>query len=198
AIGVPEIDFLSLEEVIRLLETPDDTVKGKRDRAILELMYATGVRVNEIIAANLEDVNLRIGFFACAGESGKARIVPIGRPAKEALEEYINKARDAFLKSAGEGKEEEALFLNHRGGRMTRQGLWKILKEYGRKAEIADERVTPHILRNSFAVHMVQNGADLKSLQELLGNEGLTATEAYLAVTKSRIKDVYDKAHPRA
>ena len=192
-----EIDFLSLEEVVRLLETPDDTVKGKRDRAILELMYATGIRVNEIIAANLEDVNLRIGFFACAGESGKARIVPIGRPAKEALEEYINKARDAFLQAGGV-KQEDALFLNHRGGRMTRQGLWKILKEYGRKAEIADERVTPHILRNSFAVHMVQNGADLKSLQELLGNEGLTATEAYLAVTKSRIKDVYDKAHPRA
>ena len=200
-----EIDYLSLEEVDRLLSTPDDTVKGKRDKAILELMYATGIRVNEIVAANVEDVNLRIGFFTCPGENaGRARIVPIGRPAREAMEEYLYHARDAFLAHVTDEEtrmqqaRDSALFLNHRGQRMTRQGLWKILKEYGRKAGIEEERVTPHILRNSFAVHMVQNGADLKSLQELLGHEGLTATQAYLAVTKSRIKDVYDKTHPRA
>ncbi len=197
-----EIDYLTLEEVDKLLATPDDTVKGKRDRAILELMYATGIRVNEIIASNVEDVNLRIGFFTCPGEANKARIVPIGRPAREALEEYLYRARDAFLthtpSNGRKRKADKALFLNHRGQRMTRQGLWKILKEYGRKAGIEDSRVTPHILRNSFAVHMVQNGADIKSLQELLGHEGLTATQAYLTVTKSRIKDVYDKAHPRA
>ncbi len=193
-----EIEFLSLEEIDRLLAAPDDTVKGKRDKAILELMYATGIRVNEVIAADLMDVNLRIGFFTCPGETGKARIVPIGRPARTALNEYISSAREAFLtRKEGQTAMESALFLNHRGQRLTRQGLWKILKDYGEKAGI-EKTITPHILRNSFAVHMVQNGADLKSLQELLGHEDISATEVYLAQAKSRIKDVYDKTHPRA
>ena len=193
-----EIEFLSLEEVDRLLAAPDDTVKGKRDRAIIELMYATGIRVNEVIAADLMDVNLRIGFFTCPGEAGKARIVPIGKPARVALEDYITTAREAFLtRKEGDTTMESALFLNHRGQRLTRQGLWKVLKDYGEKAEI-DKTITPHILRNSFAVHMVQNGADIKSLQELLGHEDISATEVYLAQAKSRIKDVYDKTHPRA
>lgn len=195
-----DVEFLSLDEVDRLLQAPDDTVKGKRDRAILELMYATGIRVNEIIAANMDDLNLRIGFFTCAGEAGKARIVPIGRPAREALEEYLTTARDAFLKKGSKSgckRKEQALFLNHRGQRLTRQGLWKVLKEYGKQAGIKTA-ITPHLLRNSFAVHMVQNGADIKSLQELLGHEGITATQVYLSQAKSRIKDVYDKTHPRA
>ena len=193
-----EIEFLSLEEVDRLLAAPDDTVKGKRDRAIIELMYATGIRVNEVIAADLMDVNLRIGFFTCPGEAGKVRIVPIGKPARVALEDYITTAREAFLTRKEEDTTmESALFLNHRGQRLTRQGLWKVLKDYGEKAEI-DKTITPHILRNSFAVHMVQNGADIKSLQELLGHEDISATEVYLAQAKSRIKDVYDKTHPRA
>jgi integrase/recombinase XerD len=190
-----DIEYLTIEETDKLLAAPDDSVKGKRDRAILELLYATGIRVNEVVAANMSDLNLRIGFFTCPGESGKARIVPIGRPARAALEEYIYSARNAYLK--GENDDEQALFLNHRGQRMTRQGLWKILKEYGKKADL-EKIITPHIIRNSFAVHMVQNGADLKSLKELMGHEDLAATQIYLSVTKNRIKDVYDKTHPRA
>ena len=188
------IEYLTIEEVDKLLAMPDESVRGKRDRAILELMYATGIRVNEVIAANVADVNLRIGFFTCPGESGKARIIPIGRPAKAALEEYIYNSRDMIIKN---NKKEEALFVNYYGKRMTRQGLWKIMKEYADKAGLG-QKLTPHILRNSFAVHMVQNGADLKSLQELLGHEDISATQIYLSVTKNRIKDVYDKTHPRA
>lgn len=189
-----EIEYLTIEEVDKLLEMPDDSIRGKRDRAILELLYATGIRVNEVIAANINDVNLRIGFFTCPGEAGKARIIPIGRPAKAALEEYIYNSRDMIIK---DNKGENALFVNYYGKRMTRQGLWKIMKEYADKAGLS-KKLKPHILRNSFAVHMVQNGADLKSLQELLGHEDISATQIYLSVTKNRIKDVYDKTHPRA
>ena len=189
-----ELEYLTLEEVDRLLTLPDDTVRGRRERAILELLYATGIRVNELIAADVDDVNLRIGFFTCPGASGKARIIPIGKPCKVALEEYIYNARDMMVKN---NREETALFVNYYGQRMTRQGLWKRLKEYAKKADLGN-KLTPHMLRNSFAVHMVQNGADLKSLQELLGHEDISATQIYLSVTKNRIKDVYDKTHPRA
>ncbi|MGI6722357.1 MAG: site-specific tyrosine recombinase [Anaerovoracaceae bacterium] len=189
-----ELEYLSVEEVERVLDTPDDSLLGTRDRALMELLYATGIRVNEVIAANVGDVNLRIGFFTCPGSAGKARIIPMGRPAREAVEEYIYEARRELV---DENSDEEALFVNYYGNRLTRQGLWKILKEYGEKAGL-DKKLTPHLLRTSFAVHMVQNGADLKSLQELLGNEDLTATQVYLSVTKNRIKDVYDKTHPRA
>ncbi|MDO4545903.1 MAG: site-specific tyrosine recombinase XerD [Bacillota bacterium] len=189
------LEYLEIDEVDRLLGAPDETnAKGMRDKAILEVLYATGIRVSEIIEANLADINLRMGFITCAGESSKARIVPLGRPARAALENYIYDSRDALLK---ENREENALFVNYSGKRITRQGLWKILKEYGVKAGI-DHRLTPNIIRNSFAVHMLQNGADLKSLQELMGHEDISATQAYLSVTKNRIKDVYDKAHPRA
>ncbi len=189
-----EISYLTVEEVNKLLSAPDNTLKGKRDRAIFELLYATGIRVNELVAANIEDVNLRIGFFACPGEYGRARIVPLGRPAREAIENYLEDARDMFVKN---NRKEQALFVNYYGKRMTRQGFWKLLKTYGKKVGIED-KITPHILRNSFAVHMIQNGADLKSLQELLGHEDIAATQIYLSATKNRIKDVYDKTHPRA
>ncbi len=189
-----EISYLTVEEVDKLLSAPDNTLKGKRDRAIFEVLYATGIRVNELVAANIEDVNLRIGFFTCPGEYGRARIVPLGRPAREAIENYLEDARDMFVKN---NRKERALFVNYYGKRMTRQGLWKLLKTYGKKVGIED-KITPHILRNSFAVHMIQNGADLKSLQELLGHEDIAATQIYLSVTKNRIKDVYDKTHPRA
>ena len=188
------IEYLTVEEVEKILEMPDETLKGKRDKAILEVMYATGVRVNEIVAADVEDVNLRIGFFTCKGAIGKARIVPLGMMARRALEDYLDDARDMLVKN---NTGEKALFVNFTGGRMTRQGLWKILKNYSEKANLGD-RFTPHILRNSFAVHMVQNGADLRSLQELLGHEDVTATQIYMYFTKNIIKDVYDKTHPRA
>ena len=189
-----ELEFLELEEIDRLLSTPDDSVRGVRDKAILEVLYATGIRVSELIEANLEDINLRMGFITCAGDLSKARIVPLGRPARAALEEYIYEARKSLVK---EGSDEKALFVNYYGKRITRQGLWKVLKEYGEKAQLKHQ-LTPKIMRNSFAVHMLQNGADLKSLQELMGHEDISATQAYLSVTKNRIKDVYDKTHPRA
>jgi len=189
-----KIEYLTISEVEKILEIPDDSVKGKRDRSILEIMYATGIKASEVTDADVSDLNLRMGFITCRGEHGKARIVPIGRPARQALEEYIYDARQAILKNKDE---QDALFLNLSGERMTRQGLWKILKEYAEKADI-EKKITPQILRNSFAAHMIQNGADLKSLQELMGYEDITATQIYLTVSKNRIKEVYDNAHPRA
>ena len=199
AIRSPRIDrknleYLTIEEVDRLLSVPDDSIKGIRDRAILELLYATGIRVSELIDADVSDINLRMGFITCAGEKSKPRIVPLGRPARAALENYIYDGRSALIKG---NKDETALFVNYYGKRITRQGLWKLLKEYGVKAGL-DHKLTPNIIRNSFAVHMLQNGADLKSLQELMGHEDISATQVYLSVTKNRIKDVYDKSHPRA
>lgn len=189
-----EIEFITIEEMDRLLEAPDDSSKGRRDRAILEVLYATGIKVSELIEANVDDINFRMGFITCSGDSNKARIVPMGRPARAALEDYVYEVRDKMLK---DNKKEKALFLNYSGRRITRQGLWKIIKEYGEKAGISLS-LTPNTIRNSFAVHMLQNGADLKSLQELMGHEDITATQMYLAATKNRIKDVYDNTHPRA
>lgn len=189
-----EIEYLEMAEIDKLLATPDDSVKGVRDRAIMEVLYATGIRVSELIEANVEDINLRMGFITCAGEQSNPRIVPLGRPSRAALEDYIYDSRKKLVK---DNTEETALFVNYYGKRITRQGLWKLLKEYGNKAGI-QHKLTPNIIRTSFAVHMLQNGADLKTLQELMGHEDITATQVYLSVTKNRIKDVYDKSHPRA
>ena len=188
-----DIEFLSIEDIDRLMSLPDETPKGKRDRAMLELMYATGIRASELIDMKLDDCNMRMGFVKCSGEHSKARIIPIGRPARVALEDYIYDVRPALLR----GSKSQSLFVNYVGESMTRQGLWKILKEYGDKAGF-EVKLTPQVIRNSFAVHMLQNGADIKSIQELMGHEDIAATQAYLAVTKNRIKDVYDRAHPRA
>lgn len=192
-----EIEYLTIEEVDKLLALPDDSIKGQRDKAILELMYATGIRVSELIEAKVDDINLRLGFITCNGEHGKARIIPMGRPARAAVEKYIFEIRDKMIKHKDEEHKPEALFVNYIGEKLTRQGLWKILKEYAAQAGI-ESKITPQTLRNSFAVHMIQNGADLKSLQELMGHEDITATQIYLSVTKNRIKDVYDRTHPRA
>ncbi len=188
------LEYLTVEEINKLLSLPDDSPRGIRDRAMLELLYATGIRVTELIEADLEDINIRMGFITCAGEQSKARIIPIGKPARAALETYLYDAREKLLKDR---TDEKALFVNYHGQRITRQGLWKILKEYGKQGAL-DHKLTPNIIRNSFAVHMIQNGADLKSLQELLGHEDISATQIYLTATKNRIKDVYDKTHPRA
>ena len=188
-----EIEYLSIDDVDKLMTLPDETIKGKRDRAMLELMYATGIRASELIDMKLDDCNMRMGFVKCSGEHSKARIIPIGRPARMALETYIYDVRPAMLR----GGDSDSLFLNYVGEPMTRQGLWKILKEYGEEAGFKI-KLTPQVIRNSFAVHMLQNGADIKSIQELMGHEDIAATQAYLAVTKNRIKDVYDRAHPRA
>ena len=192
------IEYLTVEEIDKLLCLPDGSLRGVRDKAILEVLYATGIRVTEITEANIEDINLRMGFITCRGDPGKARIVPMGRPAKAALEEYVYDARPKMLhKDQEEGKEERSLFVNYAGNRLTRQGLWKIIKGYAKKAGV-ESNITPQTLRNSFAVHMIQNGADIKSLQELLGHDDVTATQVFLSVTKSRLKEVYDHTHPRA
>ena len=193
-----EIEYLTIEEIDRLLCAPSDTDIGCRDLAILEMLYATGLRVTELMFVNIDDINLRMGFVSCNGDHGKARIIPLGRPSRAALEKYIYDVRPHLRRSKGtEQEDEDALFLNYYGERITRQALWKILKSYSEKAGI-NKNITPQILRNSFAVHMIQNGADLKSIQELLGHEDPIATQAYLSVSKNRIKDVYDSAHPRA
>jgi len=196
-----DIEYLSIEEVDRLLSAPADTDIGARDLAILEVFYATGLRVTELMFVNIDDVNLRMGFVTCTGAHGKARIIPLGRPARAALEKYIYDIRPHFRRTGGSGKrpkkDDGALFLNYYGERITRQALWKILKSYSEKAGI-EKKITPQILRNSFAVHMIQNGADLKSIQELMGHEDPIATQAYLSVSRNRIKDVYDSTHPRA
>lgn len=186
-------DYLLQEEIELLLEQPDDSVKGKRDKAILEVLYATGVRVSELVDLNIEDVNLKMGFIACNGEHGKARIIPLGNISKEALARYTSESRTSLVKEP----DEKALFVNYNGERLSRQGLWKIIKYYTKKADI-DKQITPQILRHSFAVHLVQNGADLKSVQELLGHSDISTTQIYSELIKNRIKEVYDRAHPRA
>ena len=196
-----EVEYLTLEEVDRLLAAPDDTEIGQRDLAILEMLYATGLRATELRFANIDDINLRMGFVSCSGAHGKARIIPLGRPARAALEKYIYDVRPHFRKkndeSARTSEDDGALFLNYYGERITRQALWKVIKGYAKKIGL-EKDLTPQMIRNSFAVHMIQHGADLKSIQELLGHEDPTATQVYLSVTRNRIKDVYDTAHPRA
>ena len=192
-----ELDYLTIEEVETLLLAPDESIKGIRDRAILEVLYATGIRVSEIIELRLKDINLRMGFLTLNGAYGRARIVPMGSMARRALDHYILSSRPALMKDGTPDDPESILFVNYLGEAFSRQGFWKLMKQYGRQVGLED-RLTPHILRISFAVHMVQNGADLKSLQELMGHEDIMATRIYLSVTKNRIKDVYDKTHPRA
>lgn len=191
-----EVDFLSIAEVEELLKQPGESVKGYRDRAIFEVLYGTGIRVNELIELNLDDVNLRMGFITCQG-NGKGRIVPLGSYAKDAIKKYFYSSMPSLAKNKNYQDGSAPLFLNYMGERFTRQGLWKLMKQYG-KAVGMEERITPHILRNSFTVHMMQNGADLKTLQELLGYDDMQALQVFMQLSKSRIKDVYDRTHPRA
>ncbi len=186
-------DYLSLEEVELLLRQPNQSIKGIRDKAILEVLYATGIRVSELVDLTLDDANLKMGFLTCNGEHGQARIIPLGRISRQALSEYMNESRNKLVSS----NNEKALFVNYNGDKLSRQGLWKIIKAYKEKAKI-NKIITPQILRHSFAVHLVQNGADLKSVQELLGHSDIATTQIYSQIIKNRIKEVYDKAHPRA
>lgn len=188
-----ETDYLTTEEIERLLKSPDDSIKGTRDKALLELMYATGIRVSELIDMKVDEVNLRMNFVMCASSSRRARVIPFGKKAKKAMEEYLKEVRPVLI---GE-KETENFFVNYNGEPLSRQGIWKILKEYASKAEI-EKSITPQVLRNSFAIHMLQNGADIKTLQTLLGQEDIVALEAYCAMVKTGIKEVYDRVHPRA
>lgn len=185
--------ILSPREVELLLEQPDsEDIKGKRDRAMLELLYATGIRVSELINLEISDVNTVLGFIKCSGAK-KERIVPMGHIAKNALSDYILNAREEMVKNS----KEQALFVNCNGSKLSRQGFWKIVKYYQKMANIAAE-ITPHTLRHSFAAHLLENGADLKSIQEMLGHADISSTQIYSQLMNSKIKDVYQKAHPRA
>lgn len=186
----PEV--LTSKEVELFLEQPKCVdEKGYRDHAMLELMYATGVRVSELIALNVEDVNLPAAFLRC-GDEKRERIIPLYPRAVKALRDYIQVIRPRLA-----DQEEAALFVNMNGQRMTRQGFWKLVKHYQAKAEITKD-ITPHTLRHSFAVHLLENGADLRSIQEMLGHADISSTQIYAHIIKQRLQDVYRKAHPLA
>lgn len=186
----PEI--LTIEEVDKLLQQPKlDTAKGIRDAAMLELLYATGMRVSEMLHLELSDINLQFGYVICH-ENGKERIIPIGIPCKKALERYLKGTRSVFVKE----ETEQALFTNCSGKAMSRQGFWKVLKGYADDAGIKGD-ITPHTLRHSFAVHMLQNGADIRSVQEMLGHSDISTTQVYLGMNMNKMRDVYMKSHPR-
>ena len=188
---IPKI--LSGEEVELLLEQPKNCDnKGIRDKAMLELLYATGIRVSELINLDVSDVNVPMSFVRCKGGK-KERIIPMGHQAKDALENYINNVRKYMVKD----ENETALFVNCSGARLSRQGFWKLIKYYQHIAGIETD-ITPHTLRHSFAAHLLENGADLHSIQEMMGHADISSTQDYSRMMNSKIKDVYAKAHPRA
>ena len=188
---IPKI--LSGEEVELLLEQPKNCDnKGIRDKAMLELLYATGIRVSELINLDVSDVNVPMRFVRCKGGK-KERIIPMGHQAKDALENYINNVRKYMVKD----ENETALFVNCSGARLSRQGFWKLIKYYQHIAGIETD-ITPHTLRHSFAAHLLENGADLHSIQEMMGHADISSTQVYSRMMNSKIKDVYAKAHPRA
>ncbi len=185
---------LSISQVRRLLEQPTKlaTPEAKRDEAMLHLLYASGMRVSELVSSNLDDI-MDDGYVRCFGKGHKERIIPIHQRAASIVEEYVKKARPLKVHS----NEEKALFLNRRGERLTRQGFWQILKGYARSAEL-DEEITPHTLRHSFATHMLSGGADLRSVQELLGHANISTTQVYTHLTSEHVRRTYEKSHPRA
>ncbi|MBQ1333823.1 MAG: site-specific tyrosine recombinase XerD [Clostridia bacterium] len=184
---------LTSKEVELLLDQPKCVdLKGYRDKAMLELLYATGIRVSELIDLNLRDVNLELGFIRCSSGM-KERIVPIYKMAAKSLSDYIETARPLMSPDANQ----KALFVNFSGQRLTRQGFWKIIKQYAKQIGI-ENKVTPHTLRHSFAVHLIENGADLHSIKEMLGHSDISSTQVYAQITKNKLNEVYQKFHPRA
>ena len=184
---------LTSQEVELLLNQPKDVdLKGTRDKAMLEFAYATGMRVTEIISLDINDVDLGNAFVVCRN-GGKTRKIPLGAMSLKALKEYIEGARNILIKD----EKEQALFVNINGKRLTRQGFWKIIKYYKEQAHIIKD-ITPHVLRHSFATHLLQNGADLKAIQTMLGHSDISSTQIYMQFQDSELKDVYKKAHPRA
>ena len=197
-VQAPKIDkkapsILTSEEVTLLLNQPKNVdLKGIRDKAMLEFAYATGMRVTEIISLNVSDINLEEGVVNCKTRT-KTRTIPLGKISLNALKEYVENVRDILIKD----ENEQALFVNINGKRLTRQGVWKIVKFYKEQAHITKE-ITPHVLRHSFATHLLQNGADLKSIQTMLGHSDISSTQVYMQFQDSGLKNVYKKAHPRA
>jgi len=184
--------IMTMQQVSDLMEQPgDNTPKQLRDKAMLELMYATGIRVSELITLKMSDLNMQMGFLVCS-DGSKQRVIPFGNKARSALLAYMEKGREALMVQS----DCQALFLNCYGEEMSRQGFWKLIKYYAKQAGI-EEEITPHTLRHSFAAHLVENGADLRSVQEMMGHSDLASTQIYANMNQNRIRDVYAKAHPR-
>ncbi len=187
-------NVMTVSQVAILMEQPNgNNAAGLRDKAMLELLYATGIRVSELVDLNLVDVNLEMGFLRCLGKGSKERIVPMGKSAIEAIDAYLQKGRGKLIRNS----EDQAVFVNIHGGRLTRQGFWKILKKYVRQAGFQGD-ITPHTLRHSFATHLLENGADLRAVQEMLGHSDISTTQIYTQVTAIHLRDVYQQSHPRA
>lgn len=187
---LPEI--LTTDEVARLLDQPKgDSPKEIRDKAMLELLYATGIRVSELMSLTISDVNMQMSFINCK-DANKERMIPFGKEAKTALNKYLSSGRDAIV----EDKTSDILFANCSGQKMSRQGFWKLIKYYAKKAGITAD-ITPHTLRHSFAAHLVENGADLHAVQEMLGHSDISTTQIYATMNHNKIREVYSKAHPR-
>lgn len=185
-------ETMTVEEVEKLLAQPSgDSPKERRDKAMLELLYATGIRVTELITLQLGDVNLQSSFILCR-DGNKERAVPFGAKTREALLAYLTEGREALQK----GQESDVLFLNCSGRPMSRQGFWKLIKHYAGEAGITSE-ITPHTLRHSFAAHLVENGADLKSVQEMLGHSDISTTQMYTMQNRNHLREIYTKSHPR-
>ncbi len=198
-VDAPRLDqtlpkYLTTGEVDALLEQPDlSTPIGFRDKAMLELLYATGMRVSELLNLRCEEFDGNLGIVRCLGKGGKERLIPVGKSAVRAVDAYLRRGRPTFVKNPGQ----PFLFLNRWGGRLSRVGFWKLLTRYGRRAQIA-ARFTPHVVRHSFATHLLERGADLRSIQLMLGHSDISTTQIYTHVLKERLKQVYQTHHPRA
>lgn len=193
--GIKLPRVLSEDEVVRLLNQPDiTTAEGFRDRTMLEVLYATGMRVSELINLTLDRVDLNMKYIIAFGKGSKERIVPLGSVAAEFMQQYLEKVRPKLTHA---GRNTNIVFLAFGGHELTRQRFWQIIRAYGRKANI-NKALTPHILRHSFATHLLDNGADLRSVQELLGHSDISTTQIYTHLTNKRLRDIYAKAHPRA
>ena len=190
--------FLTFDEVERLLDAPDRTSpEGIRDRAMLETLYAAGLRVTELVELPMSGLDLTVGYVRVTGKGDKTRLVPVGEVARDAITRYVRSARADLLRPAGGSSVTDALFVTRRGGPMTRQAFWKNIKRYAQLADIHDKDISPHVVRHSFATHLLENGANLRVVQTLLGHADISTTQIYTHVTRERLKAIHSEHHPR-